>query len=237
VEVAWKQADRTRDERYVLSLGIRPAGQPEAAPPRKEAKQFAELALDGPPANFDFAALGRKLPLAVTPTVTRLAVTLDKDGQTYGLAAGQAGGAVGQAVLVELRLTNKGQADVTLTAVLSNTVISSISGQVWPEDGKGNTWYAGYHRAAGQAKQPPRREEAALLLGGGKSRTLVAPNAGFNFGLVAMAQELTVKAGQSVALPLLVISIDRPNDGPDINLATALDAVRPQLLKTATRPE
>lgn len=237
VDVAWKQAGRASDERYVLSLGVRPAGQPEAAPPRASAKQFAELPLSGPPVNFDFAALDKKLPLTVTAAVTHLAVTLDKEGKTYGLAAAGAGGAVGQAVLAELRLINKGQADVALTAVLAGTVMSNSFGQVWPEEAKGKTWYAGYHRAIGQAKQPPRREEAALLLGEGKARTLVAPNAGYNFGLVGTAEELTVKAGQSVALPLLVISIDRPETGPGVSLQAALEAVKPQLLRATTKAD
>ncbi len=236
VDIA-KTGTRGGDERYTLALGIRPAGQGEAAPPRTNARQFLELALQGPPASFDFATLDRKLPVAAASTVTRYAVTLDRDGKTYALAAPEARGAIGQAVLVEVRLANKGQADVAITAALSNTAISSIYGQTWPEDAKGQTWYAGYHRATGPAKQPPRHEEAALLVGEGKPRTLVAPNAGYNFGLVGMAQDLTVKAGQSLTLPLLLISIDRPEAGPDISLATALESLKPQFLKAATKPE
>ncbi len=45
---------------------------------------------------------------------------------------------------------------------------------------------------------------------------LVAPNAGYKLGLVGIADELTVKASQSLTLPMLLIAIDRPESGPDI---------------------
>jgi hypothetical protein len=232
-----KPGARAGDDRYTLALGIRAASEPEVAPPRKNAKQFLELALQGPPVSFDFASLEQKLPVTVASLVTRYAVKVDKEGKTYALVAPEAGGAVGQAVLIDIQLANRGPTDLAITAVLSDTVMRSIYGQVWPEEAKGKAWYAGYHRATGPAKLPPRREEAALLLCEGKSRTLIAPNAGYNFGLVGMARDLTVNAGQSLALPLLLISVDRPNAGPDINLAAALDAVKPQLLKTAAKTE
>ena len=223
-------------ERYTMALGIRPAGQPEAAPPRAGAKQFLEVAIQGPPLAFDFASLDRKLPVTAAVTVNRHAVTLDKDSKTYALAAEGAGGPIGQAVLVEMQLANKGQADVSITAVLSNQVIGKVFGPVWPQEAKARTWYVGYHQATGPAKQPPRREEAALFLGERPMRTLVVPGAGYNLGLVGMAQGLTIKAGQSLTVPLLVIAINRPEAGPDINLAAALEAVKPQVLKTA-RPD
>jgi hypothetical protein len=230
-----KPGARAGDDRYTLALGIRAASEPEVAPPRNNTKQFLELALQGLPLSFDFASLERKLPVTAASVVTRYAVRLDKEGKTYALVAPEAGGAVSQAVLIDIQLANRGSRDLAITALLSDTVMRSIYGQVWPEEAKGKTWYAGYHRATGPAKQPPRREEAALLLGEGKSRMLMAPNAGYNFGLVGMARDLTLKAGQSLALPLLLISIDRPNAGPDINLAAALDALKPQLLKAATK--
>jgi len=132
-----------------------------------------------------------------------------------------------------MQLANKGQADVSITAVLSNQVIGKVFGPVWPQEAKARTWYVGYHQATGPAKQPPRREEAALFLGERPMRTLVVPGAGYNLGLVGMAQGLTIKAGQSLTVPLLIITINRPEAGPDINLAAALEAMKPQVLKTA----
>ena len=225
-----KPGGRGGDERYTLALGVRAAGEPDVAPPRKQAKQFLELALQGPRVSFDFASLDRKLPVTAASAVRGYAVTLDKDGKTYALAAPEAGGAIGHAVLVETLLANKGRTDVGLTAVLSNTVVSDIFGQVWPEDAKGRSWYGGYHRAIGAYQRPPQREEAALLLIEGKPQTLVAPGAGFNFGLVGVVQDLTLKAGQSVSVPLLLISIDRPAGGPDITLAAALESLKGALL-------
>jgi hypothetical protein len=233
VDVAWKQGGGGSSERYTLNLGVRPAGQGEAGPPRKNAKQFAELSLaeGAVPMNLDFGTLDGKFPLAVSSQLTRNAVAMDKNGKTYSLANAGPKNAIGQAALVRFQLTNKGPADLAVTAVLSDTVMRSIYGQVWPDDARGKSWYAGYHRALGPYKQPPRHEDAALLLVEGKARTLVAPNAGYNFGLVGVAQDLTVKAGQSLTLPLLLASLDRPDSGPEINLAAALDAVKEQLLK------
>jgi len=82
-----------------------------------------------------------------------------------------------------MQLANKGQADVSITAVLSNQVIGKVFGPVWLEEAKARTWYVGYHQATGPAKQPPRREEAALFLGERPMRTLVVPGAGYNHAL------------------------------------------------------
>ena len=46
-----------------------------------------------------------------------------------------------------------------------------------------------------------------------------------------------MKAEQSVTLPLLLISTNRPGTGPDVSLQAALEAVKPQLLKAGTKPD
>lgn len=223
----------SNSDRYTLNLGVPVVGQGEAGSPRNGSKQFAELPLsDGAaPMSFDFGTLGLRLPLTVSSKIIRNAVTVDKEGKRYALAAGGAQDAIGEAVLVEIQLSNKGLTDLTITAVLSDTVMRSIYRQVWPEESQGTSWYTGYHRAIGPYQQPPLHEDAALLLVEGKPQTLVAPGAGYNFGLVGIAQDLTVKAGQSLSLPLLLISIDRPEGGPDINLSKALEEVKEPLLK------
>ncbi len=131
---------------------------------------------------------------------------------------------------VEIQLANKLATDLSITAVLSDTVMRSIYGMVWPDESKNKSWYAGYHRTVGEYQKPPRHEEAALLLLEGKPQTLVAPNAGYNFGLVGVAQELTIKAGQSLMLPVLFIAIERPESDPDVKLSAILEELRPQLL-------
>lgn len=217
--------------RFTLALGVRPIHRPGAAPPRKNAECFQELGLRGSGMRFDFASLQGKLPVTAAGTVAIHAVTMDKTGKTYALADAAAGGAVGQAVLVDVQLANGGRTDAAVTAVLSNTEIGRIHGQYWPQGNKGQSWYAGYHRAIGRHRQPPRREEAALLLGEGKMRKLVLPGAGYNLGLVGLAWELKAEAGQSLPLRLVLISIDRPKSGPDISLAAALEAIKPRLLR------
>jgi len=220
-------------DQYTLNLGVRVVGQGEAGAPRHWSKQFAQLPLgDGAtPLSFDFGTLDRKSPLTVSSKAIRHVVTMDKDGTKYALLAGGAPGAIGAAVLAETQLSNKGEMDLTVMAVLSDTIMRSIYRQVWPEDSKGPSWYVGYHRAIGPYQKPPLHEDAALLLVEGKPQTLIAPGAGYNFGLVGIVQELTVKAGRSLSLPLLLISIDRPDGRSDINLAKALEEVKEALLQ------
>ena len=94
-----------------------------------------------------------------------------------------------------------------------------------------------YHRAIASDQQPPRHEEAALLLVEGKPRPLVAPNAGYNFGLVGVAHDLTAKAGQSLPLALLPIGIGRHGSGAKVRLATALEAMKALVLRATANPE
>jgi hypothetical protein len=123
---------------------------------------------------------------------------------------------------------------LSLKIVLADTVLRDIYGQVWlADDPKSKPWYAGYHRALGPYQKPPRHEDAALLLVEGKRQALVAPNAGYNFGLVGVAQELVAKPGETLRLPLLLIALDRPEAGPDINLAVALETLRAPLCAPA----
>jgi hypothetical protein len=214
------------------------AGETPPALPRPRAKHFAELPLDekAAPLAFDFAALEKKLPLAVAAKVRRYALTMASTGKGYALSTGAAEGAVGQAVVVDLTLTNKGQADLAVSAVLADTVMRNVNGQTWPAEGaKERGWYFGYNRSVGQYQQPPTHQDAALLAVDAAPRKLVAPGAGWNFGLVGMEHTPTVKAGQSLPLPLLFVSIDRPEKGPDINLQAALEAVKAELLRAEGR--
>jgi hypothetical protein len=238
MDVSWKRPGGTTAGRYTLNLGVRPAGETPPALPRTSAKHFAELPLDETvaPLAFDFATLQKKLPLAVAAKVRRYALTMASTGKGYALSAGAAEGAVGQAVVVDLTLTNKGQADLAVSAVLADTVMRNVNGQSWPaEAAKEKGWYFGYHRSVGQYQQPPTHQDAALLLVDAAPRKLVAPGAGWNFGLVGMEHAPTVKAGQSLPLPLLFVSIDRPEKGPDINLQAALEAVKAELLRAEGR--
>ena len=234
-DVAWKPGGAVAD-RYTLNLGVQPVGQAPADLPRKGAKHFAELGLDekAAPLAFNFATLEKKLPLAAAAKVRRYALMVDGEGKGYALAANEPEGAVGHAVVVDLALANEGQADLAVSAVLADTVMRNIEGQSWPADGtKEKGWYFGYHRSVGPYQKPATHEDAALLAVGAVPRKLVAPNAGFNFGLVGLEHTLTVKASQSVRLPLLVVSIDRPAKGPDVSLQAALEAVKAELLKAA----
>jgi hypothetical protein len=236
MDADWMRAGQASGVRYTLNLGVAVVGQAKGNTPRKNTKHFAELPLMDRSASmaFNFGVLDRKLPLVVASKLSRHAITRNQKGQSYALAAAGAPDAIGQAILVEFQLTNPGPADLSLKIVLADTVLRDIYGQVWlADDPKSKPWYAGYHRALGPYQKPPRHEDAALLLVEGKRQTLVAPNAGYNFGLVGVAQDVVVQSGAAFRLPLLFISLDRSEAGPDINLAVALETLREPLCARA----
>jgi hypothetical protein len=59
-----------------------------------------------------------------------------------------------------------------------------------------------------------------------KPEKLVAPNAGYNFGLAGLCLPLDAEPGQRISLPLLLIWIDQPERAPVISLATVLESIR-----------
>jgi hypothetical protein len=234
-EVSWKHAGGTQNDRYTLNLGVRPDGETKPTSPRPHSKEFAEIPLG--PTNFpafDLGALDMKLPVAVTGSVARFSVAMDAAGKSYTLGPEGATGAVGQAILVNLVLVNKGQADLAVSAVLSDTAMRNENGQSWPEGGKEARWYYGYHRSLGRYTQPPNHEDGALILvPDAGPRKLVAPNAGCNFGLVGLEQSLAVKTGQSLTLPVFLISLNRPGKGPEISLQAALESMKATIAPAA----
>ncbi len=140
---------------------------------------------------------------------------------------------VGRCVIVSVELANAGPEDVALTAVLSASALRQVWRQTWPdeEDKDSRAYYAGYHQVRGEDRQPPVHEDAAVLLFSGatpKSTRLVAPNAGYNFGLAGIEVPLIVKGGEKLSLPVLLISLDRPS-GANVSLAEVLAALKPEL--------
>ncbi len=222
-------------ERYTLNLGFRRADEAEAAPPRHNSKHFLDLAgmFEGPP-TFNFAKLDKKLPVSVSIATRQHAVVADKAFRSFALAPTDTQQhRVGRCLLVTVNLANAGPKDIALTAVLSASELRQIWRQTWPdeEDKDSQGYYAGYHQARGEYQQPPVHEDAAIMLFAGampKTTRLVAANAGYNFGLAGLQVPLAVKGGQRLALPLLLISVDRP-PGSKVSLAEVLAALKADL--------
>ena len=63
-----------------------------------------------------------------------------------------------------------------------------------------------------------------------KTTKLIAPNAGYNLGLAGIQVPLTVKGAQSLTVPLLLVSLDRPPGG-NVGLAEVLTALKAELAK------
>jgi len=239
VEAPWKDAgkgaDAGRSDRYTLNLGLRAAGEPETAPPRGNSKRFLDLDVTAKQTPFTFAELDKKLPVAVNMTARRYTITA-KETEGYRLVGAEAiDGVVGRCLLVNLRLVNGGPADITVTAIISASELRQVWRQSWPEEEEKTSrgYYAGYHRARGEEQKPPEHEDAALLLFPGempKTVRLLAPNAGYNFGLAGVSAPVALKAGGTLSLPLLLVAIDRP-PGAGAGLAQVLDALREDLTR------
>jgi hypothetical protein len=223
-------------ERYTLNLGLRRADEPEVALPRRNSKHFLDLAekVDGS-ATFSFAKLDKKLPVTVSAAARQHAITADKGFKSFALARADAKeNTVGRGVLVTVKLANAGSEDIAVTAILSASELRQVWRQTWPDEEDKNSpgYYAGYHQARGEYHQPPAHEDAAVLLFAGaipKTTRLVAANAGYNFGLAGVQVPLTVKGGQTLSLPLLLVSADRPPGG-NVSLAEVLGTLKADLM-------
>jgi hypothetical protein len=58
----------------------------------------------------------------------------------------------------------------------------------------------------------------------------VTPNAGYNFGLAGLSAPLTIRAGQKLSLPLLLVTLDKPPKMTS-SLAELLDSLRRDLTR------
>ncbi len=228
-------AARRRAERYTLNLGLRGAEDPDPAPPRSNSKHFLDLSENmKQPAAFNFADLEKQLPIMVSIRSEVHAITAEKDFKSFGLAPTDTPeNKVGRCLLLNVKLVNIGQKDIEVTAVLSAAELRASYGQVWPdEDNKAQRgYYAGYHRAVGEYQKPPVHEDAALLLFAGtmpKTVKLMAPNAGYNFGLAGIKTPQTLKAAQTLFLPLLWVAVDIPR-GTNVRLADILASLKGEL--------
>lgn len=236
IDAPWKDTAAQPGDRYTLNLGLRASGEPETAPPRRNSKHFLDLADKGhEPTTFRFAQLDKKLPVTVSVSSTRHAITSGGPGGARLADGGATENVVGRCLLVRVQLANTGPKDLAVTAVLSASELRQVWRETWPdeEDKSFGGYYAGYHRTFGEYQQPPTREDAALLLFAGampKTTKLVAPNAGYNFGLAGVSTPTVLKARQTLSLPFLIVAVDRPRGG-NMGLVEILDALKADLMK------
>jgi len=240
-DLSWKrpQTGKPLRYRYTLNLGLGAAGDPELAPPRKNSKKFLDLDLTGAEAvTADFSKMGKKLPVSLNANATEFAIAADKSGTTFRLAGAEAAdGVVGRGILVDIRLANQGERDVTGLAALAPTAMLRVEGPIWPEKQLGaplKSYCIGFRQAIGPRGKPPIHQNAALFLFDGpghRVERLVANNAGYNFGLIAIRRSVSVKAGAAASLPLLFVAADGPIKGKAIDLAAVLDALKDEIVK------
>lgn len=228
--------DDDQPERYTINFGFRQSDHPDLGPPRPNSKRFHELDLGGRnPVRLGFGTLAKHLPLSVNLKANCWAVVADAGYGKFELSTrDDAGHRVGRAALVDLQFVNQGSADLAGEAVLADSVLRKINGEVWPTGGRDSKvdYYAGFHRAVGKWREPPVHEDAVLLLFPGsasKLDKLVAPKAGYNFGLVGLRHPLVIKAGQTCPIRLLLIAVERPAEAKSMMLEAVLESLRDSL--------
>lgn len=225
--------DSKQPERYTINFGFRRSGQPDLGPPRPNSKVFKELKTeDEDSVRLSFATLARQLPLTVKIRTDYRAISADASYREFRLAPPNAAGhRVGRAALMDLEFVNQGPLDLAGEAVLADSVLRKINGEVWPTGARDSTvsFYAGFHRAIGKWRQPPTHEDAVLLVfphSASKLDKLVAPKAGYNFGLVGLRHTLAIKAHDTRSLRLLMIAVEKPAAAQAMMLEMVLESLR-----------
>ena len=238
-DVAWERPSGQKvADRYVLGLGLKAAGEPKLAPPRKNSKHFLDVNLtaEPKPRSFGFARLDKKLPVVVTVAVRRFAVTAGAEGKAFGLATDpSAAGVVGRGMLLDVRLANTGKKDVIGLVAMSSRTMRRINGSIWPPRGRGaaKTWYCGFRQTIGQYRKPPVHQNAVLFLSRGPAPPLTrlsVKGAGYNFGLVAAHRPVSVKAGETVSVPVLFVAVNKPAKVKELDLAAVLEAIKDKVM-------
>ncbi|HET6428171.1 MAG TPA: 5'-nucleotidase C-terminal domain-containing protein [Phycisphaerae bacterium] len=223
-DASWPGPGRTKvARRYTLSLGLRAADGPELAPPRENSKVFLDnnFAAAGTTARVDFATMGLKLPV-------------QGELKTRALPAGEGV----SAVVVDIRLTNRCEKDIVAEAVLAPMAMQRVNPGYWPDPGrwpkdKPQPYFRGFQDAVGTRGQPPVHEDAALFAvaeGSPSLAKLVAPSVGFNAGLVGLQRSIPIKAGQTVSVPLVLISVNATKDKPN-PLTGVMETLKAEVLK------
>jgi len=225
MNVTWKRPSGRRERaRYTLALGLRAASV--KASPLKGGKLFREFKAGQ---SVGFAGLDKKLP--VTLAVSERTVNIAPKDGTFRVT--DADNAPVQCRVVAFTLKNTGADGVTGTVALCPMQMDRIGGRVWPERPsygrplKGSL--CGMRWTVGPYRKPPVHQKAVLFFfgkPGGKADVRTMPNVGFNFGLVGVTRPITVKAGETATVPLLIVQADRSAKDPEIKLDAVLEALR-----------
>ncbi|KKK94603.1 hypothetical protein LCGC14_2681200, partial [marine sediment metagenome] len=182
--------------------------------------------------------LAKKLRVKVTTRARPFAVTADAECKTFALAPeGATDNVIGRGVLVDVALANNSDADVLGVAALAPMTMQRMNPGVWPTRVRGRDAvqpsYGGHYRAIGKYRKPANAYNMALFVFEGPRPAmdrLSANAAGYNFGLVAIKRNVTVKARSAGSLPLLFLRLDRPEKVKSLDPIAVINAVRPALM-------
>jgi len=205
--------DRPLPYRWKLHLGLRRKADPLLAPPRADAEQFVEMDPAGGKAlTARLDRTGWKLPVTAQVTMSSCCMAIVSDARW---------------VKIDAKLSNAGRDDLTGLAALSPTAMQRVHGAIWPapaKRGQDPRRFAGFRRTIGPRGKPPVHQAAAVLVlddPAAGTKKLIAPGAGYNFGLVGLHRPLDLPAGGTATVRLWLLETTKA----DLDLETVLDAM------------
>lgn len=228
--------------RDTLAIGVARPGFPGAAA-RENAGIFLRCSEDALPAGT-FADLDQQVPVSLRTRCRRFSLQGSCAAPADLTLAPPGRGTAGEAVIVQVTLTNRGDTDVRGLVVLAASHNMKLE-HAWPnardlKGGKEHPGIVGLYSFAGHVKRP-RRQGGVYLVGPArpvrKSDRLVIPGTGYARGLVGLRRELVITAGTSVTLPVLFIAANAadPAEPKRFDFYDVATALKSQLAQHAGR--
>lgn len=233
--------------RVSLDIGLRPADAPDKAVITPASRKHASLdAMKAGELKADFAAGRHKLPVeaAIGMKAFGLAGSVDDPQGTDPIKLTPAGeGKSGEAVLVKLRLTNKGDKEVAGTVRLYRTPLLTYPDNQWPSKEAGGDFAVGIREQAGtrgvtwqyfkeSLSNWPYQSIGLLMLNPGglpPTKALNVKQGEYGVTFYGVERPVSLKGGASVELPLLLISVPSSNAKDAKPKVPALDKIVAQL--------
>lgn len=228
-----------RQDRYSLALGVREAGSTDIVKNGTGYKQILEATVLGnPDGKAEFASLARSLPVELDWSISEQAIVPQEGEPSVRVTKAGSDDSIGSVRTLRLTIRNRGNKDLEGLLALCPEAIQRIHGTLWPNARKhpetaGPLYYAGYHAQAGPRKKPPVHERAVLLAtqdGAPNLKGHSIRNAGYNFGLVGATYDVSIPAGQTRTIPLLMVHVEGTEDAPPPALVKVLGALKADMV-------
>jgi len=182
-----------------LNAGFGWEGMAQVSPIEARTRAFDRLASGS--FRRDLHALLRRPPVAVSGSA-----------QEVSLPGGS------RAQLVTVRYENRGERPLQVLLALTSPSLRAEYGGIWPDaDAEGpqpkSPYYLGFVDELTSDEKPYSRPARLVLFTNGvpKTERLMLPNAGWNTGVIGFSWESAIPAGNTLTVPVLLLSIDAPD--------------------------